>query len=169
MATPMKNPRKAFNFLITIQNFPELPPFGVQEVDAPSSEVESVEHGYANTVIKTAGIVKPGTLSIRRLISLDPTMNLAGESEAFYWWQKQCQDATSQSGGDPDNYKHPIIVQELANSSFGDLGNVVVKSTFVYTGCWPRLINGREYRRGESNNLVESVEFEVDYVDPGHV
>jgi len=165
--TPVKNPRKSFNFLIEVVNMAFMPVFGAQEVTLPDMEVEPVEHGFGNTVLKTAGLVKPGTLKINRIISLDPGGAAANESEGFHIWQQMAQNAYSQSGSDPDDYKFVVIVKEISNQGFGPVKEPVVVSTFTMLGCWPRRINGREYKRADSANLVESVELEVDYMTPG--
>jgi hypothetical protein len=166
MNPAIRNPRKAFNFLIEIPSMAFMPPFGAQEVTLPDSEIEADEHGFGNTVLSTAGLSKPGTLKISRIISLN-THGLGIESEGFYLWQQMAQNPLQQSGGNPDNYKFTVIVKELANSGVGNLSSPVVVSTFTMVGCWPTRINGREYKRGESGNLVESVELKVDYFVPG--
>lgn len=168
MVNPVKNPRKSFNFLIEIQGLSFMPVFGAQEVTLPDVALDSVEHGFGNTVIKTAGQVKPGSLKINRIISLDPLNMAAAESEGFHLWQQMAQNSYSQSGGDPDSYKHVVVVKEIANSGINSGTDPVVVAVHTCLGCWPKLINGRDYKRAESSNLVESVELEVDYYVPGN-
>ena len=162
----IKNPRKAFNFIITFTGLANIPPFGVQECTLPDSDIEEVLHGFGNTELKTAGIVKTGTLKIGRIISLDPASILANENEEIFLWHMRAQNAYSQVGGDPDAYKRAVIIEELDNSGFG-LGVPTVVATYTCLGAWPRLINGRSYKRGESANVMENVEFAVDYLIPG--
>ena len=136
-------------------------PFGAQQVTLPDSEVEMVEHGFGNTVLKTAGLSKPGTLKIDRIISADTLTGVNGA--AFFEWQKLAQDPFTQTGGDPLDYKMTVIVEELGNLGVG--GNPpVVLNTWTFEGCWPTRINGREFDRTASENLMESIELSVDYI-----
>jgi hypothetical protein len=167
MITPVRNPRKAFNFLIEVMGMSFMPPFGAQEVTLPDSVVDAVEHGFGNTVLKTAGLVKPGTLKINRIISLDPTGIAALESEGFHLWQQKAQNAYAQSGGDPDDYKFTVVVKEIGNTGILSGAEPQVVATHTCIGCWPGTINGREFKRADSANLVEAVELHVDYLLPG--
>ena len=163
---PIKNPRKQFNFRITILDNPFLEPFAVQTCSLPDSEVEAVEHGFGNTYIKTAGMVKVGTLNMERIISAGiASINNA----AMFEWQKLAQDGANQSGGDPEDYKKFIYVEELANSGWNGLNDPVVANSWTCIGCWPTRINGREYSRTTSDNLIETIEFAVDYMVDGLV
>lgn len=168
--TPVKNPRKAFNFLVEIVGLAFIPPFGVQEFTSPDMEIDDVEHGFGNTVLHTGGLVKPGTLKLSRIISLSAESVNIKESEGFYIWQQMVQDGRSQIGGDPDDYKYPVVIKEIGPGGFGITPNQdpAVVSTFTALGAWPFKINGREYKRGESKNLVETIELKIDYFFPGH-
>jgi len=152
----IKNPRKKFNFRITILTNPVLPVFAAQQVTTPDIEVEAVEHGFANTVLKTAGLVKVGTLKIDRIISMLPA-----DGQAFIRWQQNAQNAITQTGGDPEDYKQIVKIEEYAQYN---QGNVEVIDTYYAIGCWPQKINGREYDRTASENVVESIELAVDYL-----
>lgn len=166
----VKNPRKAFNFLVEIKGLSFMPVFGAQSVTLPDSEIEDVEHGFGNTVLHTGGLVKPGTIKISRIISLGADSIANKESEGFYLWQQLVQDGKAQSGGDPDDYKFTVVFKEIAPSGFGVTGaeEPVVISVFSAVGCWPQMVNGREYKLGQSENLVENVDLKVDYFFPGH-
>jgi len=166
MAQAIKNPRKAFNFKISFPKSYELSAFGVQECTLPDSEIEEVMHGFGNTEIKTAGIVKTGSLKISRIV---PISTLGNETKKIFQWHLSAQDPYSQSGGDPDVYKKVVTVEELDNAGFGPDFTPVVIGLYTVIGVWPRLINGREYKRGESANVIESVEFSVDYMVPGAI
>lgn len=161
---PIKNPRKQFNFRITVLDNPILEPFAAQVVNLPDMEVEATEHGFGNTVIKTAGLVKVGTLTIERIMSA-----ALGSitSSAFHAWQKLAQDGAKQTGGDPVDYKKYIYIEELSNASWDGLNDPVVLNSWTCVGCWPARINGREYSRTSSDNLMETAEFAVDYMVDG--
>jgi phage tail-like protein len=152
----IKNPRKKFNFRITILTNPVLPVFAAQQVTSPDIEVEAVEHGFGNTVLKTAGLVKVGTLKIDRIISMAP-----GDGQSFYRWQMNAQDGMHQTGGAPEDYKQVVKVEEYVQ--YGS-GNPEVIDTYYAIGAWPQKINGREYDRTASENVVESIELAVDYL-----
>ena len=157
MAT-IRNPRKKFNFRITFLEDFTFPTFAAQQVTTPDSEVEAVEHGYGNTVLKTAGLVKPGTLKVDRIISMTPA-----DSQRFLRWQMQAQNSVNQTSGSPEFYKKVAKVEEYAY--FGT-NNPEVVDTFYCIGVWPQKINGKEYDRTASENIVESIEFAVDYLTP---
>lgn len=150
----MINPRKQFQFKVTFVNFANIAPFHVQKLTQPDMDVEQVEHGEGNTVIKTAGMVKTGNLKIERIIEANDPSN----AKEIFTWLKNCQNARTQTGSIPDVYKGPIEVKELNNA-----GQVV--NVWYYTGCWPTKINGKDWSRTSSDNSLESVEFSVDYVD----
>lgn len=155
MGQAILNPRKKFKYRVIIPTEPNLETFGCQEVTLPDNEVESVEHGFGNTVIKTGGLAKVGTLTLNRIMSA----NYGSVSGTiFREWQKRVQDAQAQIGGDPLVYKGVVIIEELTGDNF-------VLNTHTFTGCWPTRINGREFSRTDSANTVESVEFAVDYAD----
>jgi len=164
----IRNPRKAFNFIVEIKGQSVIPPFGVQKVTGADSEVEADEHGVGNTVINTAGLVKAGTLKFDRIISLDNLATTLLESEFILLWQKLAQDGYSQSGSNDDVYKKDVIIKEIGNSGFGIGTDPIVVGITTCIGCWPTLVNGREYTRGQSGNLVETFELKVDYIVPGN-
>lgn len=153
----IRNPRKKFNFRITILPNPTLPVFAAQQVTTPDSEVEPVTHGFGNTELKTAGLVKISTLKIDRILSMSP-----GDGQSMFEWQATAQNAITQTSGDPLDYKRIIKIEEVA----GGEGNLTVVDTMFYIGAWPTKINGKEYDRTVSENTVESIEFAVDYASP---
>lgn len=161
---PIKNPRKQFNFRITVLDNPILEPFAAQNVTLPDMEVEATEHGFGNTIIKTAGLVKVGTLTLERIMSAaQGSIN----SSAIFAWQRAAQDGAQQVGGDPEDYKKYVYIEELSNASWDGLNDPVVLDSWTCVGCWPTRITGREYSRISSDNLMENVEFAVDYMVPG--
>jgi len=148
------NPRKKFKFRVSFMTLPQLAEFAVQEITLSDHEIEAVEHGFGTTILKTAGQVKPGTVTLNRIISA----NKGAISGEFFEWQRLAQDAISQSGGDPEVYKRILVIDEMANDGQTAL------DTWYIAGAWPTRINGREFSRTESANTVESVELSVDYI-----
>lgn len=146
------NPRKQFKFRVTIFGIPTLPAFGVQEVDLPDRELEQDEHGAGVTNIKTAGKVNIGNATFNRVMSAA----VGAVSGEIWEWSRLCQDEILQTGGDPELYKKIVQIDELAND------NQTALDTWYLVGCWPKLINGRQFRAAESGNTVESFELSVD-------
>jgi len=161
----IKNPKKVFNFRMVIPTLTALPVFSVQSVTLPDVEIEADEHGHGNAVVKTAGLTKLGTLVVNRIIPLKANdINLGDPFSAstintiFYNWSKAANDPIMGIGQPEGSYKHTIIIHEISNDGFSIVG------TFILYGCWPTKISGREFKRGESGNLIESIEFAVDYM-----
>lgn len=155
----IKNPKKVFNFRIQFigGNAPTLPVFSVQNVTLPDKETEADEHGHGNTVIKTAGLSRLTSNAVLERI-LPSTTNVSEVSKMFHDWAVEAQDPIMGTGMDESTYKRTVLVHEIANN-----GVTVIGTTVLY-GCWPTKINGREYKRAESGNLVETVELAVDYL-----
>ena len=148
------NPRKKFKFRVTFLTLPQLEPFAVQEITLGDNEIEPVEHGFGNTVLKTAGMVKPGNVTLQRIMAAS-TSSVSGE---FWEWARLAQDPLTQAGGDPATYKRVLQVDELANDGQTAL------DTWYIAGAWPATINGREFSATDSANTIESVELAVDFV-----
>lgn len=150
------NPRKKFNFRVSILPAPEIPVFSVQQMSIGESAIEPVEHGFGNTILKTAGLIKPGNLTMERIMSASS----ADISAAIWAWHWAAQNPALQIGGDPVDYKRVIKVEELGDG----FGSPIVLSTWFAVGAWPSTINGREFDRTASENLIDSIEFSVDYI-----
>jgi phage tail-like protein len=148
------NPRKKFKYRVTFLTLPQLEAFAVQEITLADSEIEVVEHGFGNTYLKTAGMVKPGTVSLTRILGAAKS-SISGE---IWEWAKIAQDPLTQSGGDPITYKRVLQVDELANDGQTAL------DTWYMAGAWPSTINGREFSATDSANTVETFELTVDYI-----
>jgi len=166
MATIL-NPRKKFHFEVVFPLVTEadLPKFSVQMITIGDNEVEVVEHGYGNTVLKTAGLVKPANVTLDRIMPAGVDLVSAAYGNYFWEWQKLAQNALVGSGGNPTDYKKVMEIRELANDGTSIL------NTWFLVGAWPSMINGREFDRTASENTVESVELAVDFIsldiDPG--
>ena len=154
----IQNPVKKYNFSVEIlPPTAGLPVFSVQNCSLPDSEITPVEHGYGNTSVKTGGKVSVTNFSMSRLN--DP-QNIVGK--AMFEWHYQVQNPVTLAGGDPvgpDGYKRIIIVTELLNDG------VTPKNSYYMYGAWPTKINGKEYDRMTSDNLVEEIEFACDYME----
>ena len=154
----IQNPVKKFNFSVEILPLSvALPVFAVQNCNLPDVEIEPVEHGYGNTTVKTAGKVSITNFTLQRI--LDPNQALG---RAFMDWMYLAQNPVTLAGGDPlgiDGYKRMIIVTELQNDG------VTPKNSYHLYGCWPTKINGKEFDRLSSDNIMEEIEFACDYME----
>lgn len=148
----ISNPRKEFNFSITVIGAP-INPFLCQSVEIPEVSVEQAEHGDANYDVKTAGRVKVGSLTI------DKIMTTSGADNYFFDWLASCQDMMIGGGLTPTGYKRNIVVNELAEDGTSSI------NTWVLQGCWPMKINGQKFDRKSSDNSMEKIEVSVDRVE----
>lgn len=141
------NPHKKFQFSIFIVG---MNPFLAQKVTLADREIEKVEHGEGNHLVKTAGMVKIGDLKIEKMMS-------ASAPDRLFWaWVALIQNEVTGGGTIPEVYKKAAQVQLLGNDG------VSVIRTWNYVGLWPFKINGIELDRVSSDNTVESIEFSVD-------
>ena len=149
MSTAIKNPRKKFNFGIAFPLDYSIPDFGCQKVTLPEVEIEQTEHGVGNTVQNTPGMVKTGKLTV----SMIEPNKLLPVSDAIYALFKAIQDPTT-GFGMVDGYEITITVTEYSPT-------MTPLNTWVCNGCWPSKVNGKEYDRVSSDNLVNEIEFVV--------
>lgn len=141
------NPRKQFQFSIQV---PGLYPFLAQKVTLPDTETDVVEHGDTNYKVKTAGIVNYGVLIVEKI-------STANGPDNFIWnWIKSIQDEYLGGGEIPENYKKIIEVYQYHTN-----GERII-NTWQWEGCWPSKINGVELNRVQSDNVIETIEFQVD-------
>ena len=150
------NPRKKFNFRVTILPDPQIATFSVQMITLGESAIDITEHGFGNTVLKTGGLIKVGNLTMERIIEAD-SADIAASLWAWHW---SVQNPATQVGGDPRAYKRVIKIAELADG----VGTPVALNTWFAVGAWPATMNGREFDRTSSDNLVDSIEFACDYL-----
>ena len=143
----VSNPHKKFQFSIFLFG---MNPFLAQKVTLPDREVEPIEHGEGNHVVKTGGMLKLGTLTVEKLLT-------ASIPDKLIWgWIRLVQDEFTGGGAPPDVYKKAIQVQHLSNNGSSAL------QTYNYLGVWPTKINGIELDRVSSDNTIQSIEFCVD-------
>jgi phage tail-like protein len=141
------NPHKKFQFSIFLFG---MNPFLCQKVTLADRDIEQVEHGEGNHLIKTAGQVKIGNLTIEKISN-------ASLPEKIIWaWITLVQNEFTGGGALPEIYKKAIQVQKLSTNMRTPIG------TWNYTGVWPKKINGIELDRVSSDNTIESIEFSVD-------
>lgn len=152
------NPRKAFAFRISFPGQPALPVFSVQSVTMPEETVEPVEHGLGNSRIKTAGQYIAGDATLERIMPATDNQASRDVNKFFRDWMRLAQDPIVGGGTDPILYKQVVLIEELANDG------ITVLNSYLLNGAWPTKINGREYKRSESNNVVESVDLSTDVV-----
>lgn len=143
------NPRKVFNWSMQISPDP-INPFMFQKLSMPDAEIEQTAHGDTNHDIKTPGRVSYGNLIAEKLKPSD-----AGD--AYMWsWFDTCQSSMIGGGAPPAIIKKVITVVELAEDG------ATVLNTWICQGVWPSKINGQEYDRNSSENVIETIEFSVD-------
>lgn len=143
------NPHKQFQWSIQLS---VLDPFLAQKVTIPSPEIDVAEHGDTNYIIKTGGIIKWDTLKIEKIskASIDPLNN-------WVWdWVQTIQDAYVGGGEIPEVYKVDGQIIKYATDG------VTIIGTWECEGLWPQKINGVELSRVDSNNTIESIEFQLD-------
>lgn len=143
----INNPRKQFNFQITIAG---LNPFLCQEVKTPDSEFDIATHGDVNFEVKTAGIKKIGQLTITKIFPVD------FPDTAIRDWGSSIQDTRAGGGALPSEYKRTVLVQQFAPDG------VTVLEQWEYDGVWPQKRNGIDFNRKSSENTTQSIEFCVD-------
>lgn len=148
----IENPRKEFNFTLSVAPLP-FNPWLAQEVDLPDSEIDVTAHGDTNHDINTAGRRKLGKITIKKLMTTD------GPDNYFYDWHASCQDFISGGGLPPIAYKRVMTFSELAED------NATVINTWIAVGCWPNKISGNKLRRTGSDNIIEEIEITCDKIE----
>ena len=143
------NPHKQFQWSIQLS---VLDPFLAQKCDLPSPEIDVAEHGDRNFIVKTGGIIKYDMLTIEKIsrASIDSSNN-------WIWdWVQRIQDPFAFGGDIPEDYKVNAEVIKFATDGFTIIGR------WEMEGLWPSKINNVELNRVESNNTIESIEFQLD-------
>lgn len=143
----VENPRKGFQFGISLQGMNE---FLAQEVKLPDVEYDMVEHGDTNYDVKTAGKKKIGMLQITKIFPSDAT------DRGFRDWGNSIQSQVTGGGDLPSQYKRTIVVQQYANDG------ITVLDQWEFSGCWPNKLNGINFNRRASENTVQEIELCVD-------
>jgi len=143
----ISNPHKKFQFSVFIFG---MNPFLCQKATLADREIDKVEHGEGNHLIKTAGMVKIGDLKIEKM------MNGSAPDRLFWDWVALIQNEVTGGGTIPEIYKKAVQVQMLGTDG------VTPIRTWNYLGVWPFKINGVELDRTSSDNTMETIEFSVD-------
>lgn len=148
----LANPRKQFQFSIYIVTpfGVAVNPFLVQKLTLPDQENDSVEHGDANYLVKTAGLMKVGKLIAEKISTASAPDN------SMWDWLQSIQDAHLGGGTIPDQYKKIIEVTQFATDGITPINQ------WRYEGAWPQKIHGVELSRTSSDNTIERIEFDVD-------
>lgn len=146
-----QNPRKQFQWRIKFDSL-KGNEFEFQTCTLPNIEVDQTEHGETNNIIKTPGIVHFSNLVLGKL-----KPNNANDA-ALRAWIHSCQNAMLGIGLPASIIKDNCTV-DLVNES----GLTVESHTL--TGVWPCIINGLELSRVSSDNVIENIEFAVDYYE----
>jgi phage tail-like protein len=143
----ISNPHKKFQFSIFLMG---MNPFLAQKVKLADRDIDQVEHGEGNHLVKTAGMLKLGNVTI------DKISNSSIPDKLMWAWIHSIQDEFTGGGAPPAIYKLGMQVQKLATDGATVIG------TWNYIGAWPCKINGVELDRMSSDNTIESLEFSVD-------
>lgn len=138
--------RKSFQFRIELSGVDQ---FEVQKVTLPEIEIDAVEHGDTNRVIKTPGMIKTGDLVFEKVRPLGNDM---------YAWDRLSMAQNPLTGGGelPIVVKHPIIIKEM------DTTGMVTLNKWVCSGCWIKKISSSDLDRTSSDNIIETITFSVD-------
>lgn len=145
----ISNPRKQFNFTITIAG---LNPFLAQSVVIPEQSFDVTEHGDTNFLVKTGGLKKFGKIIIEKISRATAPDNWLNN------WMSEVQDTALGGGLLPSAYKRTVIIEQFSNDG------VTVINRWACYGCWPSKRDGIDLKRTGSDNTMEKFELEVDEV-----
>lgn len=148
IANPI-NPRKKFTWTL---EFDGLTPALAQRVIFPKLTVEKAEHGAANVIIKTGGMLTIDDIEVNKLMFSNKNENWA------YNWMREVSDPETGQMGIPSEYKRNGYIMQFAPD------NVTVLEKWQLFGCWPTEIEKEELDRTSSENMIEKVMLSVDYV-----
>lgn len=144
------NPRK--KFLWTLE-FEGLEPALAQKVKIPTLTIDAAEHGSANILIKTGGMVKIADIEVSKLMFANKNENWA------YDWFRKVSDPERGRVGVPSSYKKNGYIL-FYNP---DLSSVLEK--WQVLGCWVKSIEKDELdRTSVADNLMEKVVLSVDSI-----
>lgn len=147
MPTNVPNARKGFNFRIEINGLNQ---FEVQKITLPEIEIDKVEHGDTNRLIKTAGMIKLGDLKLEKLVRLPG-------SDLWAWqWLTSAQDMTFGTGNLANVYKRSIVIREMSPTGLGIL------NSWIIDGAWVSKISQSDFTRTESDNIIQTLEISCD-------
>ena len=143
------NPRKKFQWRVSFASL-KGNEFEFQRVTLPDIELDVVEHGEINSPVKTPGMVHFSNLVCEKL-----KPNNANDN-ALRVWIHSIQNAMLGVGLPIDVAKDSDTI-ELVD----ELG--ITTEKHIVDGIWPCKINGLELDRMSSDNVIETIEFAVDY------
>lgn len=150
MPTPNPvNPRKKFSFSV---EFDGLEAILVQKVKIPTLTVEVQEHGVANILVKTGGMVKIGDIELNKL-----KFQNKNESWAYNWLSSVSNPGNGQVGLPTSYKKNGYIIH------YGPDGTSVLEKWQVI-GCFPKEIEIEELDKMVSDNLMEKVVLSCDQI-----
>lgn len=155
----IQNPRKQFNFGVSISNQSGLVlnQFLVQQLTLPEVSIDVVEHGDANYMVKTGGIKRYTNLEMEKI-------SFADGFDYWVWdWVRRIQDEFSGGGDLPSFYKRNCSVAQ-----FDPSGRRIIHE-WSFEGIWPNTISPINFSRTESENTMESISFSVDRMFAGPI
>jgi phage tail-like protein len=149
MSIKVTNTAKVFQFRVEMRGIDQ---WEVQEVNIPEVEMDVVEHGDANFLVKTGGILKFGDITLKRLKKMQ-----AGDTWAWDWLLR-VQDPATGGGTLPENYKEQVIIKQLSAD-----GSTTIDQ-WICLGCFPKKVSHETFNRTSSDNQMETVVLSVDLV-----
>lgn len=144
------NPRKKFPYRV---EFEGLEPAVVQKVKIPKVSAEVAEHGAANILIKTAGMVKVDDIELNKLMFATKADNWA------YSWFLKASNHENGTMGIPSEYKKNGYIILLGP----DLQRAIEK--WQVFGCFIKEIEKEELdSKAGADNLMEKVVLSCDTI-----
>jgi phage tail-like protein len=144
------NPRKKFPYRV---EFEGLEPALVQKVKIPKVSQEVAEHGAANILIKTAGMVKIEDIELNKLM-----FSNKADSWAYSWFLQVSNHETG-TMGIPTTYKKNGYIILLGP----DMQRAIEK--WQVFGCFPKEVEKEEFdSKAGGDNLMEKVVLSVDTI-----
>jgi phage tail-like protein len=141
------DPKKSFNFGIIAAG---LNPYTVQECNLPDFDLDIVEHGQDNHMIKTAGMIKFGDVTVNKL------RPVTLEDNWIWDWIQGIQDAIFGGGQLPQDYKRDFDIVQYSYD------NITITDRWEISGSFPKKINGLKLGRMKSENSLEEILLSVD-------
>lgn len=152
MSAATGTPIKKFNFGIEIAGIDQLE---FQDITVPDVDLDVVEHGAGNYTVKTAGLKKVGTGTLKRLKFAESA------NTDFVWnWLNAAQNSQTGGGGLAIDYKLNIVFKQYAPN------NVTVLAREIWVGAWVSSYKRGDFSRTSSDNVVEELTIQVDDIIP---
>jgi len=141
------NPRKIHNFFLSIDGVDQ---FEIQEMSFPELSLDVVEHGDTNYIVKTPGILKIGTIQLKKLKRMETTDTWA------ITWLFGGQNPIIGGGILPSLLVRTITIEEREAS------NTITVGRIVWEGAWCSNVGQNAYSRMQSENIIQDITLQVE-------